>query len=664
MAEPGQQRAVIESWYEQVWRRRLPMVMTMRSAESLLKEVEFRPSPLAEERLLVAIFDVTDARREEEAMRASEARFRSLFLQAPLGVVVVNAVGNVTDASLQFEQLVGCSRLDMRRLGLEQFFSESDYQLLRKMSFSARAGANVAPLSLTVLPRRGEGVAVDCDLRIVKNAAGASVFTAYYFRPQPITAPPMPAPTAKPTPTPSRLLQAVSDLVLELHADGRIASHLPSRDFAELLPREGSLTGKSFDAAFPAFAEMLPLQDMMQSLEESLDSEVRCEFKYRPSPDEAPRTCEARLVPLTTLPAEPSFGLTLRDLTPSASSQPARESASEEHDPYEFTAIQLLRQAAIITNEKGRICNVNPAAEEMFGYDKEELMGGGLYKLFLPEQPKEFAQKISEHINRHRCWIGKSSFFRKDGSVGRAAVELVPFTEQGTKGFFGLIRDITSEETDPKPSPTPQPASHEPDGSVVKLHRARNDFQVLSSLLSLQANDVSLSDSARLALQESKDRVSAVALVYRLLDGATGEVDFSKFACEMAGQVLRTQQVSDERIRITGPTKSLLLPQKLAISLGLILQELLTSTVHSFGPETHGKIEIKLELTGKDGVLSIQDNGPFHSESELEQRSKGVGWKVVEALTQQIDGEIKILSDLDNEIRLRFHLEPNANSGD
>ncbi len=656
VAEPGQQRATIEAWYEQVWRRRLPMVMTMRSAESLLKEIEFRPSALPEERLLIAIFDVTDARREEEAMRASEARFRNLFLQAPQGVVVVNAVGNVTDASAQFEQLVGCSRLDMRRLGLEQFFSEEDYQTLRKMAFSARAGTVVAPFTITVCSRQGVSVALQCDLRIVKNSSGAPVFTAYYF--QSLPPEPMPAPVAPP-PTPNRLLQATWDLVLELRPTGEISAHFPTRDFAHMLPPDGVVEGRLFAEVFPDLAENFPLQEMMQGLEESLDAEARCEFKYRLGAEEVPRRCEARLLALVPEgeSRETRLGLTIRALPTEAG--PVTPEEGDAAGNYEFSAIELLRQAAIITNEKGRICNVNPAAEALFGYAKAELLGSGLYKLFLPDQPKEFAQKISEHINRHRCWIGKSSFFHKDGHTGRVSVELVPFDDHGTKGFFGLMREITTEEqampAERKPAPPAEPSVHD---SMVSLHRARNDLQVLTSLLSLQANEVGLSPAVREALQESKDRVGVVALVYRLVDGDSGLVDFSRFAAELAVQVLRTHRVVDGRVSIAPPPLPIKLKQKMALNLGLILQELLSTTVvHTFPGEARGTIEIRLEMGRSAGILTLKDNGPFHTESVVADRTQGVGWKVVEALSQQIHGEIKILSDLENEIRLRFQCE-------
>ncbi len=669
VAEPGQQRTLIEAWYEQVWRRRLTLVMTMRSAESLLKEVEFRPSPLSEERLLVAIFDVTDARREEEAMRASEARFRHLFQQAPLGVVVVNAVGNVTDASGAFEQLVGCSRLDMRRLGMEQFLSEEDGQQLKKMAFSVRAGAAGAPVLVLLRPRQGPPQPVMCEIRIVKNSLGSPVFTAYYFRPAPASpsaaiSPSMPLPAAPPStaPPPPQLLQVVSDLMLELRADTTIMSHLPSRDFADLLPA-GKLEGQTFSQALPRLAEKLPLGEMMHSLEDSLDAEVRCEFKYRLHPDEAPRFCEARLVPLAADAgaAEHRFGLLIRDLT--RSHPPAESTPDQAAAAYEFSAIELLHQAAIITNEKGRICNVNPAAETLFGYPKSELLGSGLFKLFHPDQPKAFAQKISEHINRHRCWIGKSSFFRKDGTTGRVAVELVPFADHGVKGFFGLMRDITLDEITPNIPSAPATTAAPPasDVPVVTLHRTRNDLQVLTSLLSLQANDAGLSDALRSALQESKDRVGAVALVYRLLDGATGRVDFSRVAGELSHTALKSLRVADGRITIKTPSTSAHLPQKLAITLALILQEMLHSVLqNSFPGDATGLIEIKLDLGQTEGILAVKDNGLFQNEALLKARTKGFGWQIVQALSEQIRGEMKILSDLDNEMRLRFRMDPHA----
>ena len=152
--------------------------------------------------------------------------------------------------------------------------------------------------------------------------------------------------------------------------------------------------------------------------------------------------------------------------------------------------------------------------------------------------------------------------------------------------------------------------------------------------------------------------MAAVALIYRLVDSTTGLVNFNQFAAELSGQILRSHQVADGRIHVKTSSGPAPLKQKLALNLGLILQEMLTSIVaHSFPGTAGGTIEIKLDLAGNDGVLCLKDDGAFHTEAVQADRKKGVGWKVVEALSQQIHGELKILSDLANETHLRFKLD-------
>lgn len=672
--EPQMLKSTLDTWWERVWRRHLPLVLTMRSAESLLKEIEFRPSRLPDERLLVAIFDVTDARREEESMRTSEARFRNLFLQMPSRVVVVNAAGNITDASSAFEQLVGCSRLDMRRMGMDQFFPDDDLVRMRQETFSARQGQRVPPFPVQLKPRQGAAVPLVCTISVVKNSSGAPVFTAFYFQenaPAPDALVALPEPPAEP----SRLLGAQLDLVLALSADSVILEHLPSRDFHTLLP-ETSLAGQPFAEALPTLAGSLPLGDMIAELEETLTGEVRCVFKVRIQPEDAPSFCEARLMLLSapdTVASERQFGLVIRNLSRSVTATevdtpaapvpaPVASAPPSGIDPT-LSVISLLQQAVLVTNEKGRICELNPAAETLFGYARMELLNAGLYKIFQPDQPKEFALKISAEINLRRCWIGETTYVRKDGTTGDAHIELVPYEDGSRHGFMGFVRNLPKPDpATPVPPPiattdTPlaPPAVPPRPGSVVTLHRARNDLQVLSSLLSMQAADLGINEGTRQALQAGKDRVSAVALVYRLLDGTTGMVDFSKFTQEMSLQILRSHQIADERVTVVSSSESQPVPQKLGITLGLILQELLNSLlIHSFPKPAKGRIQVSLRLSGHEGVLSLTDNAPFQNSLTLETRTKGFGWQIVEALCQQLNGDLQVLSDLENEITLRF----------
>ncbi len=647
--EPPKLKATLDTWWERVWRRRLPLVLTMRSAESLLKEIEFRPSRLPDERLLVAIFDVTDARREEESMRTSEARFRNLFLQMPSRVVVVNAAGNITDVSGAFEQLVGCSRLDMRRLGLDEFFPEEDLVNMRKNAFSARQGKATAPFAVNLQPREGPPVPLVCTISIVKNSSGAAVFTAFYFQdetaPAPvIAAPPTPAPA--PAAPVSRLADISPDLVLVLDEGGVVCEANIGRDF-EVMEGQQTSVGRRFADAFPMMGPHLPLEDMQREVKEALDSEVRCSLKLRFAEDGPPVACEARLIELPASEGSKArLGLVVRNVS-RVMEKPS--TVVTDRPPVEpaTTAMHHMTQAVLVTNEKGRITNLNPAAERLFGYASDDLRDAGLYKIFQPDQPQEFARKISEEINRNHCWIGETSFTRQDSSGGLAHIELVPFENGGDRGFMGFVREIP-----PPAEPPPLPAKP---ASVITLHRARNDLQVLSSLLSMQAADSAIDESARAALQAGKDRVSAVALVYRLMDGQTGLVDFNNLLSDMSQQILRSHRITDDRVTISHAAESVVVPQKLAITLGLIAQELLnTLLLHTFPKPARGRIMVDLRQSPGEFHLSVRDSGPFQTSAMLETRTNGFGWQIVEALCQQLGGKLTVLSDLENEIALRF----------
>ncbi len=688
--DSANRKRTLDEWWERVWKRRFSFVVTMRNRDGILKEIEFRPAPMDGSRLLVAVFDVTDARRDEEAMRSSEARFRSLFSQAAAGIVVLNASGNITDANPTFERLTGASRLEVRRIGLERFFPTSDAPAIAAAVRAARdlIPGQAAPMVQTTLqPLDKPALPVSLSVSVVKNVHGAPVFTAYYLHPLPVSVPSAAESTtsamASTIQVHPNLVEVVPDLVVELTPDLSVVRHTKSRDFTTLTPPDANFTGMTFASAFPALADLIPLGEMKASLDEVPGSEVRSEFDLSLPEYDDPRFCEARMAATADSSGQKSgYGLVVRDLTRMAEKVAARLSEQRQNadspGSFGFSAIRLLRQAAVVTNEKGRISEVNPAAEALFGYPRSELIGSGLYVLFLPQQPKEFARRISEHINLHRCWIGKSTYFRKDGSTGRLSVELVPYEENGQRGFLGFMRDITGEE---KPSQPPMPREIDPSradlpksaprlapgkpGSevgissgapMVTLHRARNDLQVLSSLLSMQAADKSLDSSAKIALQEGKDRISAVALVYRLLDATTGAIRFQPYAQELGSQLLRSHRIGDDRVTIICRSEAHV-PQKLAIPLGIILHELLLDSVrYSIPADSHGIIEISLEMNPEEGVLVVKDDAPLHSDSTRQRRLNSFGWQVVEALSDQIRGHLTVRNELENEVRLRFRI--------
>jgi len=233
-------------------------------------------------------------------------------------------------------------------------------------------------------------------------------------------------------------------------------------------------------------------------------------------------------------------------------------------------------------------------------------------------------------------------------------VELVPAHDEatGSRGFITLVRPVTAVD---RPAPGAAPESGRP---AVTLHRARNDLQVLSSLLTLQAERAD-DTATRAALLAGKDRLSAVALIYRLINGEDDIVDIARYAAELGRLLLDSHQVSAARIRIETDFEPILLPQKTAITLGIILEELLAASITgSFPDDSSGAIRISLTTGGGEGVLMVRDNGLLLTESLRAHQLDSFSWHVVETLSEQIGGVLTLLSDLENQVRLRFRLNP------
>ena len=625
-------RRALDEWWERVWRRRGAWTCSMRTSEGILKEVEFRPSQLPCHRLLLTIFDVTDAQLEEQAIRASEARYRGLFQNCAAGVAILNASGNITEANPVFERLTGCSRLEIRRSSLTAYLPEEDAARVR------RAAAGELPpeeIITQIKAKDGTVTRAGLSLSVVKNEEGVAVYTACYLHPLTSTAP-------SSAWRGSEWSRTVPDCLLLMDANGRVLERSDARDFAGVLPRGEGLKGRTLEETVPAISDLLPLEVMVERLRENPGAETRCEFSTALTPGGKVRFIEARMISLTSPDGDERFGLALRDLTAVASRQ---QPGGSGVTPW----LRNLSTAVLLSNERGRITGLNPAAEMLLGWSMIDLEGSGLFKVFRPDNPKSFSEEISAELTKNRCWKARTAIHCSNGATGEADVELVPAHDEatGSRGFITTIRPVIAvESADAAGSGRPS----------VTLHRARNDLQVLSSLLTLQADHAGDGD-ARNALLAGKDRLTAVSLIYRLISGEEDTVDFARYAAELGHLLLSGHSIAGERIKVETAFASIRLTQKTAITLGIILEELLSAAIaDSFPGESGGTIRISLTAGGGEGVLIVRDNGSLLNEALRAKRLNSFSWHVVQTLSEQIGGVLTLLSDLENQVRLRFRL--------
>jgi PAS domain S-box-containing protein len=173
-------------------------------------------------------------------------------------------------------------------------------------------------------------------------------------------------------------------------------------------------------------------------------------------------------------------------------------------------------------------------------------------------------------------------------------------------------------------------------------HRVKNNLQVVSSLLQLQRRQ--LPDPAlQAAFSETESRVRAMALVHQRLyqQNTLSSLDFADYLRSLGGQLL--QSFGGERsVKVEYRLQRLKLPVGTAIPLGLIVTELITNALKYALAQRGGVLGVELAPDGEWGLqLVVSDDGPGLPEGFDPARSRGLGMRLVQTLSRQIDATLE-----------------------
>lgn len=104
-------------------------------------------------------------------------------------------------------------------------------------------------------------------------------------------------------------------------------------------------------------------------------------------------------------------------------------------------------EGIVIANDKGKIVQINPSAEKLFGYEKGELIGNPIEVLIprrVSKKHEEHREKYSKKPHPRVMGIGMDLHgMRKDGSEFPVEVSLSPFTNTEGNFVIAFIIDIT-----------------------------------------------------------------------------------------------------------------------------------------------------------------------------------------------------------------------------
>lgn len=188
-------------------------------------------------------------------------------------------------------------------------------------------------------------------------------------------------------------------------------------------------------------------------------------------------------------------------------------------------------------------------------------------------------------------------------------------------------------------------------------HRVKNNLNVISSLLKLQARRITSKDEAIEAFSNSSNRILAMALVHKKLYDTKDfdRVEMNTYLTSLASQLLSAygHQVN---VKISTEAEDVVLDINTAVPCGLILNELISNTLkHAFTDRKMGMIHIKAEYSeNNDVVLSVKDDGIGFPENFDINAVDTLGLHLVKLLTNQLNGTLSIQNDKGSLFIIKF----------
>lgn len=187
-------------------------------------------------------------------------------------------------------------------------------------------------------------------------------------------------------------------------------------------------------------------------------------------------------------------------------------------------------------------------------------------------------------------------------------------------------------------------------------HRVKNNLQILSSLMRLQAN-TSTSEEAIEVFRECGNRILSMAAIHEQLysTGDMTHINARQYISEITDDLLRSFGVVHQ-VKLNFDVEEQHFDLDTSIPLGLILNELLVNTIKHGIREKDPEVGVQLQCSNGVANFRVEDNGPGFDPDEHGNGS--LGMELIHTLTDQLDGTIELDSDdTGTRWRLSFPIE-------
>ncbi|WP_448604637.1 PAS domain S-box protein [Thermoleptolyngbya sp.] len=333
-----------------------------------------------------------------------------------------------------------------------------------------------------------------------------------------------------------------------------------------------------------------------------------------------------------------------------------RQSEAMFRQLFEHAPIGIL----LLSPETGRILRANQRFCQMLGYSAEEIVQFTPADITYPADWNLAAPLLEQAIrDATRPDTAQSvphfriekRLIHKSGQI--LWVELTACFVRNDLGRLGYGVAMVQEISDRKQADAQIRTSLQEKEVLLKEvhHRVKNNLQVISSLLRMQARRLDDHTTATLLI-ESQNRVQSMAIIHEQLYQSANfsQIDLDDYIRPLVANLFQTYGVSQQHIVPAIATHGLRLNLNTAIPCGLIINELVSNALkYAFPDGRTGNITICVESQPavedsplSRGIMTISDDGVGMSPDLDWQHTNSLGLVIVRSLVAQLRGKLEL----------------------
>lgn len=581
-------------------------------------------------RMVGSCSDITERKRAEEALIASEVRYRRLFEAAQDGILILDAeTGQIVDVNPFLIDMLGFSH--------EQFVEKKIWdigifkdivankdnfeELQRKehiryedLPLETADGRNIAVEFVSNVYMVNDKKVIQCNIRDITERKLAEEERARL----------------------AAIVEYSDDAIIGKTLDGIITSWNAGAERIYGYSAQ-EIIGKNISLLVPPDQP----DDAGVILERIRNSEpvVRYETLRRK------KDGGQIIVSLTVSPIKDAQNHLIgasaiaRDVTRSKQAEEAlRESEAKFHDLLE-NASDLIQSV----KPDGAFIYVNRAWCKTLGYTEEEIQNLTIFDIIHADS-QAHCMEIFQRVMSGETVDGiQAKFISKDGNVidveGNASCRFIDGKPAATRSIF---RDITERK---KQAAQIEASLAEKETLLKEIHhRVKNNLQIITSILNLQirkTDDPTIIE----ALKDSQSRVRSMALVHEhLYKGKDfAHIDLGNYIQALAMGLFQSYEAAKQGIRFDLNIRDIYVDINTSVPLGLMCNELITNSLkYAFREKKDGKISITATEDPQALTFIVADNGTGMPEGITLENQTSLGLRLVSLLTSQIKGTVVI----------------------